>query len=64
MNDMVEWRKSTYSNGSSACVEVARLAGGAVAMRDSKQRDGAVLRVPGGGWAAFVTGVARRSLGA
>ena len=38
----VTWRKSTRSNGSGDCVEVADL-GGAVGVRDSKDHDGPVL---------------------
>ncbi|WP_129842227.1 DUF397 domain-containing protein [Streptomyces sp. RFCAC02] len=64
MPETPDFYTSTYSNGDRACVEVANLPSGAVAMRDSKQRDGAVLSVPGGGWAAFVAGVARGSLDA
>lgn len=52
------FRKSSYSGGGSGseCVEVAPLAGGA-AIRDSKNKAGAVLRVHAEQMAAFVTGV-------
>jgi uncharacterized protein DUF397 len=33
------WRKSTYSNSQAACVEVADLAAGGQAVRDSKLGD-------------------------
>lgn len=36
------WRKSTRSNATGACVEVAQVAG-QVAVRDSKDRQGPVL---------------------
>lgn len=49
------WQKSTYStvNG---CVEVA-VAGQGVAVRDSKNQDGPVLRFTHVEWDAFVQGV-------
>ena len=50
------WRKSTRSGGySDNCVEVA-FAGGAVAMRDSKDRSGPVLVFTTAEWQAFVAG--------
>lgn len=53
------WRKSSFSGGAGCgnCVEVALLDGGGVAVRDSKDRDGAVLVFTGGEWVAFVAGV-------
>jgi Domain of unknown function (DUF397) len=50
------WFKSSYSNGSGECVEVALL-GDAVAMRDSKDPAGPVLTFTPGEWDAFVRGV-------
>jgi hypothetical protein len=44
------WRKSSHCNGGD-CVEVAD--GPAGLMRDSKDRDGPVLRFTPGEWAAF-----------
>jgi hypothetical protein len=46
------WRKSIAS-GVSDCAEVAA-AGGLVLIRDSADRDGAVLRVPPAAWSAFL----------
>ena len=46
------WRTSTYSNGSSNCVEVASQPG-AVAVRDTKDRSGPRLAVRSADWAAF-----------
>jgi hypothetical protein len=46
------WRKSSRS-GSNACVEVAFVEGG-VAVRDSKDRSGPVLRFTHKEWESFV----------
>jgi hypothetical protein len=46
------WRKSSYSgNGGGNCVEVA--ADGALAVRDSNDPDGPVLRFPAEVWRDF-----------
>jgi hypothetical protein len=47
-----EWRKSSWS-GHDGCVEVAFVEGG-VAVRDSKDRSGSVLRFTAQEWEAFV----------
>lgn len=47
------WRKSTRSNGSGQCVQVAEVAG-VVAMRDSKNPDGPALVFSAAEWRAFV----------
>jgi hypothetical protein len=54
-----DWRKATYSNGSGNCVEVGRLAG-TVAVRDTTDRDGAVLRFSVGAWRAFAAQLKQR----
>jgi hypothetical protein len=51
------WRKSTFCNGADTCVEVAPLADGNVALRDSKEQDGPVLVFTPEEWVAFTAGV-------
>ncbi|SDX03335.1 protein of unknown function [Saccharopolyspora shandongensis] len=53
------WRKSSYSGQSGSCVEVA-LVPEVVAVRDTKDRDGAVLMFPRRQWAAFLSGLRDR----
>ena len=52
------WRKSTRSgDNGGACVEVALLGGGDVALRDSKDnRTGPILVCTPQGWKAFLAG--------
>lgn len=51
------WRKSTYSQQSGACVEVADGLPGAMPVRDSKDPEGPALVFPADRWRAFVSGV-------
>ncbi|HEX3752181.1 MAG TPA: DUF397 domain-containing protein [Streptosporangiaceae bacterium] len=53
------WRTSTYSNGSSNCVEVVSQPD-AVAVRDSKDRTGPRLAVRSADWAAFTRAIKDR----
>ena len=53
------WRKSSYSTGNAACVEVAR-ADRKTAVRDSKDPDGPVLVFGTRAFALFVGGLRGR----
>jgi hypothetical protein len=50
------WHKSSYSSQSGNCVEVAHNLPGLVAVRDSKEPDGAKLVVSQQTWRAFIRG--------
>ncbi len=52
-----EWRKSSYSSQSGNCVEVARNLPGLVAVRDTKEPDGAKLVVSQETWRVFIGSV-------
>ncbi|KKJ98508.1 DUF397 domain-containing protein [Micromonospora sp. HK10] len=58
----VTWRKSTRSNGSGDCVEVADDLAGKIGVRDSKDPEGTVLAFEPEAWSRFVRGVKRRML--
>ena len=51
----LQWRTARRSANNGACVEVAP-SNGQIFIRDSKDRDGHVMRYPGRSWRAFVTG--------
>jgi len=54
-----QWRKSSYSMNDNACVEVAHLDDGRVAVRDTKDRgQGPILIFLPREWQAFTRGVA------
>lgn len=52
------WRKSTKTQQSGQCVEVARI-GDVIAVRDSKDPDGPVLVFTRGEFAAFLDGATK-----
>jgi len=56
------WRKSSYSSGANNCVEVA-ITPPAVAVRDTKDRNGPVLSISLGDWRAFTAAVRRGEFG-
>jgi len=55
----VIWRKSSVSNPSGNCVELAELADGTVAVRNSREPQGPVLIYTRAEIAAFIEGVHR-----
>ena len=52
-----KWRKSRHSNPSGNCVEMARLPGEQVAVRDSHRPDGPALLFTGAAWERFLHGL-------
>ena len=60
-NGGMKWRKSSYSaNNGGACVEVCTSDPGAVAVRDSKDREGPALGFTPGAWSVFVQAIKNR----
>jgi hypothetical protein len=53
-----EWHKSSYSQNGGQCVEVREHSGGAD-VRDTVNRDAAVLSFPAGEWRALLTAEVR-----
>jgi hypothetical protein len=52
--EVTTWRKASYSGGSgSNCVEAGVAETGWVLVRDTTNRDGAMLSIPAGAWARF-----------
>ena len=58
----VTWRKSTRSNGSGNCVEVADNLPGVVGLRDSKDPAGPALAFQPSSWTAFIRAVKNETL--
>src|SRR5262249_59616934 len=52
-----KWRKSRHSNPSGNCVEMARLPGQRVAVRDSRRPDGPALLFSQAAWETFLRGL-------
>lgn len=57
MDGTLNWFTSSYSPNGQSCVECARIPGGGMAVRDSKNPDGPVLRFTATEWQGFVAGV-------
>jgi hypothetical protein len=57
------WYKSSFSSQNGACVEVATRLPGTVAVRDSKDPDGAKLLVSSAEWRALVSSLKAGILG-
>jgi hypothetical protein len=55
-DDKLVFRKSSYSNGSGECVEVAVKTDGGRKVRDSKDPEGVLLDFTPGEWVAFIKG--------
>ncbi|GAA3358399.1 DUF397 domain-containing protein [Saccharopolyspora gregorii] len=56
------WRKSSHSGSNGDCVEVAAEPAEAI-VRDSKEPDGAWLRIPAARWRGFLNSVVRGRFG-
>lgn len=57
---VAEWFTSSYSNNQGGeCVECASLAGGSVAVRDSKDPDGPAFVIGRDAWFSFITALER-----
>ena len=54
---VAEWRKSSYSNPSGNCVEIARLPGRRVAVRNSRYPDGPALILTVAQWLPFLAAI-------
>lgn len=56
--EVPQWRKATRSIGNGDCVEIAPVSG-TIAVRDSKDPAGPVLRYPADAWKEFLSEAGR-----
>jgi uncharacterized protein DUF397 len=54
-SDYIPWKKSSYSAANGNCVEVARIDGGYIGVRDSKNAARSALAFRPAVWLAFTT---------
>jgi Domain of unknown function (DUF397) len=57
------WVKSSYSGSQGDCVEVAELPDGGMAVRDTKDRAGVILRFGADAWGEFIASIKADKLG-
>jgi Domain of unknown function (DUF397) len=60
MSESLIWIKSSHSGSQGDCVEVAALPDNGIAVRDSKDPDGGVLRFTSAQWQGFLSAVKSR----
>jgi hypothetical protein len=53
----LKWRVSSKCGGNGECVAVAKLPDGDIVVKDTKERNGQVLRFSASEWSAFLAGV-------
>jgi len=53
----LKWRVSSMCGGNGECVAVAKLPDGDIVVKDTKERNGQVLRFSASEWGAFLAGV-------
>jgi len=53
----LKWRVSSMCGGNGECVAVAKLPDGDIVVKDTKERNGHVLRFSASEWGAFLAGV-------
>ncbi|KDN83833.1 DUF397 domain-containing protein [Kitasatospora cheerisanensis] len=61
--ETLTWRKSSYSGGNGACVEIAVPGSASIAVRDSKDPQGPQLRFSRASWAAFAAAAGAGAFG-
>jgi hypothetical protein len=57
--EVATWRKPSYNGNGNDCVEAGTADAGQVLVRDTTNRDGAVLSFPTTTWRAFAAGLKR-----